>query len=352
MDMSEINKPEYTDPLDSNNSYSESDPNDTGVYNEWDRLREVMLGDVRESVLPQYQEDWGRYANLKEFMPGNAGVKWIDRDPESGQKMIEQVDNFEELLKSYGVKVHRPSSIPKSVRDGNRLLGDGMIYARDSHLVVGHHIIQTNMRMTFRIKEHYCWSPLFQKYCENNPGIRWINMPDVKPEPDGKTPAEWIADRRLFVEGGDTFILDKDILVGFSSLGSSPAGIDWLQRILADDGYRVHRVPLKDEWLHLDCCFAVIKEGLAVACMDAFKEGVPDPLKDWEFIEASPEECHVMGSNTLCLEPGKVFIGSKHERLISEIEKRGCVPISVDYDAVEWNGGGIRCTTHPLVRKN
>ncbi|MBT3258322.1 MAG: hypothetical protein HN366_17950 [Deltaproteobacteria bacterium] len=350
--MSEINKPEYTDPLDSNNSYSESDPNDTGVYNEWDRLREVMLGDVRESVLPQYQEDWGRYANLKEFMPGNAGVKWIDRDPESGQKMIEQVDNFEELLKSYGVKVHRPSSIPKSVRDGNRLLGDGMIYARDSHLVVGHHIIQTNMRMTFRIKEHYCWSPLFQKYCENNPGIRWINMPDVKPEPDGKTPAEWIADRRLFVEGGDTFILDKDILVGFSSLGSSPAGIDWLQRILADDGYRVHRVPLKDEWLHLDCCFAVIKEGLAVACMDAFKEGVPDPLKDWEFIEASPEECHVMGSNTLCLEPGKVFIGSKHERLISEIEKRGCVPISVDYDAVEWNGGGIRCTTHPLVRKN
>ena len=350
--MSEINKPEYTDPLDSNNSYSESDPNDTGVYNEWDRLREVMLGDVRESVLPQYQEDWGRYANLKEFMPGNAGVKWIDRDPESGQKMIEQVDNFEELLKSYGVKVHRPSSIPKSVRDGNRLLGDGMIYARDSHLVVGHHIIQTNMRMTFRIKEHYCWSPLFQKYCENNPGIRWINMPDVKPEPDGKTPAEWIADRRLFVEGGDTFILDKDILVGFSSLGSSPAGIDWLQRILADDGYRVHRVPLKDEWLHLDCCFAVIKEGLAVACMDAFKEGVPDPLKDWEFIEASPEECHVMGSNTLCLEPGKVFIGSKHERLISEIDKRGCVPISVDYDAVEWNGGGIRCTTHPLVRKN
>lgn len=350
--MTEINKPEYADPLDSSNSDPESNSDDTGVYNEWDRLREVMLGDVRESVLPQYQEDWGRYANLKEFMPGNAGVKWIHRDPESGRKMIEQVDNFEKILKSYGVKVHRPASIPKSIRDGNRLVGDGMIYARDAHIVVGHHIIQTNMRMTFRIKEHYCWSPLFQRYCEKNPGVRWINMPDVKPDPDGKTPAEWMEDRRLFVEGGDTFILGKDILVGFSSLGSSPAGIDWLQRILADDEYRVQTVPLKDEWLHLDCCFAVIKEGLAVACMDAFKEGVPEPLKDWEFVEASPSECHAMGSNTLCLEPGKVFIGSRHERLISEIEKRGCVPIPVDYDAVEWNGGGIRCTTHPLVRKN
>ena len=31
---------------------------------------------------------------------------------------------------------------------------------------------------------------------------------------------------------------------------------------------------------------------------------------------------------------------------------KGCVPIPVDYDAVEWNGGGIRCSTHPLVRLN
>jgi len=350
--MPEINETAYAGQSHADGSRSESHLNLTGVYNEWDRLREVMLGDVRESVLPEYQEDWGRYGNLKDFMPGNAGVKWIDRDPESGREMIEQVDNFEQLLKSYGVKVHRPCSIPKSVREGSRLLGDGMVYARDSHLVLGLHIIQTNMRMTYRMKEHHGWIPLFQEHSEKNPEIHWINMPDVKPEPDGKTPAEWIADRRLFVEGGDTFILDKDILVGFSSLGSSPTGIAWLQRILADDGYRVHMVPIKDEWLHLDCCFAVIKEGLAIAYMDAFKEGVPSPLKDWEFIAASADECHAMGCNTLCLEPGKVFIGSKHERLINEVEKKGCVPIPVDYDAVEWNGGGIRCTTHPLVRKN
>ncbi|MAE07610.1 MAG: hypothetical protein CL661_02485 [Bacteroidetes bacterium] len=330
----------------------EGNSNYSGVYNEWDRLREVMLGDVHESILPHYQEDWGRYANLKEFIPGNAGIKWIDRDPESGHKMIEQMDNFEKLLKSYDVNVHRPCSIPKSIRDGNSLIGDAMLYARDPHLVLGQNIIQTNMRMTFRIKEHYGWIPLFQKYCEKNPGIRWINMPDVKPEPEGKTPAEWIEDRRLFVEGGDTFVLGNDILVGFSSLGSSPAGIKWLQSILADYGYKVHTVPLKDTWLHLDCCFAVIKEGLAVACMDGFKEGIPRILKDWEFIEASPEECHAMGSNTLCLEPGKVFMGSQYKRLINEIEKKGCEPIPVDYDAVEWNGGGIRCTTHPLVRKN
>lgn len=74
--------------------------------------------------------------------------------------------------------------------------------------------------------------------------------------------------------------------------------------------------------------------------MDGFKDGLPAPLMDWEFTEASAEECHAMGSNTLCLEPGKVFIGAQHERLINEIEKKGCVPIPVNYDAVEWYGGG------------
>jgi N-dimethylarginine dimethylaminohydrolase len=326
--------------------------NIVGVHNEWNRLREVMLGDIRGNIMPKFQEDWGRYANLSEFIPGNEGVKWIDRDPENGQKMIEQIDGFEKILKSHGIKVHRPRAIPDCIRQNITMLGDAMQYARDPHLVLGRNIIQTNMRMTFRIKEHYGWTPLFQRHTERNSGIRWVGVPDVEPTPEGTTPEQWAQDTRLFVEGGDTFILGKDILVGFSSLASSPSGIDWLRRYLADDGFRVHMVPIKEDWLHLDCFFAVIKEGLAMAYMDGFKDGLPAPLRDWEFIEASAEECHAMGSNTLCLEPGKVFIGAQHERLINEIEKKGCVPIPVNYDAVEWYGGGVRCSTHPLVRDN
>ncbi len=197
--------------------------NIVGVHNEWNRLREVMLGDIRGNIMPQFQEDWGRYANLSEFIPGNEGMKWIDRDPENGQKMIEQIDGFEKILKSHGIKVHRPRPIPDCVRQNITTLGDAMQYARDPHLVLGRNIIQTNMRMTFRIKEHYGWTPLFRRHTEQNSGIRWVGMPDVEPTPEGTTPEQWAQDARLFVEGGDTFILGKDILVGFSSLGSSPS---------------------------------------------------------------------------------------------------------------------------------
>lgn len=321
-----------------------------GVYNEWGRLKEVLLGDVRDAVLPKFQEDWGRYANLRGYILGNEGVRWVERDPENGPKMIEQMEGFEKQLLSHGVKVHRAAPIPDDVRALDGLIGDGMLYARDPHLVIGRNIIQTNLRMTFRRKEHYAWTPLFERHCEQHPEIRWVNMPDTRPTPDGKTPAEWRNDPRLFVEGGDTFVLGKDVLVGFSSLASSPAGVSWLGRFLAEDEYNVHLVPIHDDWLHLDCFFAVVREGLAVAYMDGFKEGVPKPLKDWEFIEATAEEGHAMGTNTLCLEPGKVFIGAQHERLIAEIDKKGDVPIPVKYDDVEWNGGGIRCSTHPLVR--
>jgi len=319
-----------------------------GVYNEWDRLKTVMLGDVKDCVFPKFQEDWGRYSNLKEFI--NEGKLWIDRDPGSGKKMIEQMNKFEEILKNCGVTVYRPDKIPEYVRE-NSLKGDGLLYARDSHLVIGTNIIQTNMRMIYRNKEHLGWKNLFKKLSEENKNVRWLSMPDMELLPEGNTPEEWINDSRLFVEGGDTFIIGKNILVGLSSLASSLSGINWLQQILSDYGYKVHPVPLNDDWLHLDCMCAVIKEGLGVAYLDGFKNGVPEIFKDWDFIEATAEECHVMGCNTLCLEPGVVFIGAQHKRLIKEIEKKGCTPIPIEYDAVEFHGGGIRCTTHPVYRE-
>jgi hypothetical protein len=74
-------------------------------------------------------------------------------------------------------------------------------------------------------------------------------MPDTTPILSGETEDDFLNDPRPFVEGGDTFVLGKDILVGFSSLASSPACAAWLLRYLEPEGYRVHLVPLTPEWL-------------------------------------------------------------------------------------------------------
>jgi glycine amidinotransferase len=59
----------------------------------------------------------------------------------------------------------------------------------------------------------------------------------------------------------------------------------------------------------------------------------------------------LVGCNTLCLEPGAVLIGAEHKRLIREIEKRGVRVVAVPFDKPSELGGGIRCSTHPLLRE-
>ena len=122
-------------------------------------------------------------------------------------------------------------------------------------------------------------------------------------------------------KGGDAFILGKDILVGFSSLASSSDGASWLQLYLRPEGYRIHFVPLTSEWLHLDCAFSVLREGLCMCFMGSLNEGrLPGVLAGWEVIEATADEAHALGCNTICLDPNTIIIGAEHKRLIREIE--------------------------------
>jgi N-dimethylarginine dimethylaminohydrolase len=85
--------------------------------------------------------------------------------------------------------------------------------------------------------------------------------------------------------------------------------------------------------------------------MPGLKDGrLPPPIKDWEVIEATAEEAHTLGCNTVCLEPGVVLIGAEHRRLVTEIERRGASAVPVPFDKPSEIGGGIRCSTHPLLR--
>ncbi|MFC0454034.1 arginine deiminase-related protein [Rhodococcus jostii] len=145
--------------------------------------------------------------------------------------------------------------------------------------------------------------------------------------------------------------MGHDVLVGNSGLASDRAGIDWLQRYLGPEGYRIHEVPLTSKWLHLDCIFAVVRRGLCICNTSGLKHGLPSILNDWEVIAATPEEAHALGCNTMCLEENVVLMAQEHIRLIAELEKRQATVVTgfrTDI-ASQW-GGGIRCASHPLLR--
>lgn len=234
--------------------------------------------------------------------------------PELANGIAEQNEALVRALQDHGETVYRPRPLTDSEIELSPV-GVSNQYARDPQIVAGKHVVETNLRMMFRCKEHLGHEELLRTRLAEDPEARHVRMPDTTPILSGTTEEGFLNDSRPFLEGGDTFVIGKDILVGFSSLGSSPAGATWLQRYLQPEGHRVHLVPLTAEWLHLDCMFAVIREGLCMCFLPGLKDGkLPEPIKDWEIIEATAEEAHALGCNTICLEPGVVVIGAEHKR--------------------------------------
>jgi len=321
-----------------------------GVYNEWGRLREVIVGNNIHDTFPRWSPDWGRYHGYKELLAGREGVRVETAFPEQIKGARKQTDALARLLEDNGVIVHRPRPLTDE-EISSTPVGAIAQFARDPVVVIGKHVIETNLRMIFRAKEHLGFANLFQNRLSKQEEVRHVRMPDVSPVLMGITEADFLFDPRPFIEGGDTFVLGKDILVGFSSLASSPAGGSWLQHYLRPEGYRVHIVPLTSKWLHLDCVFSVLREGLCMCFMGSLKERkLPAVLAEWDVIEATADEAHALGCNTICLDPNTIIIGAEHKRLIREIEKRGLNVLPTPFDMPSALGGAIRCSTQPLAR--
>ncbi len=242
-----------------------------GVFNEWGKLREVLVGDSARCVFPRWSPDWGRYHGFKTMLHGLEGVSLQQAMPERAKGMREQTEALASVLEDHGVVVHRPRPLT-DIEIAASPVGLINQFVRDAQIVIGKHVIETNLRMMFRCKEHLAYEQFFRTRLIEDPDARHVRMPDTTPILTGETEDDFLNDPRPFVEGGDTFVLGKDILVGFSSLASSPAGAAWLQRHLEPEGYRVHLVPLMPEWLHLDCMFAVIQDG-AVHVLHARTQG-------------------------------------------------------------------------------
>ena len=53
-----------------------------GVFNEWGKLREVLVGDSSHCVFPRWSPDWGRYHGFKTMLKGLEGVSLQQAMPE------------------------------------------------------------------------------------------------------------------------------------------------------------------------------------------------------------------------------------------------------------------------------
>jgi N-dimethylarginine dimethylaminohydrolase len=323
-----------------------------GVSNEWGKLREVIVGVLPEDAIvatpTHLSYEYLSKATL-ELVQKHQGKRLKDVFPEALEGSIRQLDGLAKAYAKAGVKVQRPRFLTREEEQylAHLAVGGSPVYVRDPILVVGNQVIELAVKTPYRRCEIFAVRDLLQRRVAEDPQARYVSMPQplpVKPTPSSDGPGP-------FLEGGDIFVMGKDLLVGNSGLASDRGGIDWLQRYLGPDGYKVHEVPLHKNWLHLDCIFAVVRRGLCICDLSGLKSGMPALVKDWQVIEATPEEAHALGCNTMCLEENTVLIAEEHTRLIKELEKlKANVVSGFRMDILAQWGGGVRCASHPLLR--
>jgi glycine amidinotransferase len=226
----------------------------------------------------------------------------------------------------------------------NFKVGTQQIFTRDPILVIGNNVVETSMREPERRKERFgIRHAIEDRIIDDN--INWVSMPQAIPaREDGYGPGP-------FLEGGDVLLVGRDIYVGYSGHASNLAGIHWLQRFLGR-GYHVHPVQLKRGFLHLDVVLSLPRPGLAIVCRDAFINGLPDFLIDWDLIEVSAEATTRLACNGLVLDQETYLCASEHDEVAEALTRHGQEVHTLLYDVVSLWGGSFRCSHHPLIRES
>jgi hypothetical protein len=79
-----------------------------GVYNEWGKLKEVLVGDNACDTAPRWSLDRGRYHGCEKWLKGLEGVPLRQAFPERARGANEQTEALAKVLQDHGVIVHCP----------------------------------------------------------------------------------------------------------------------------------------------------------------------------------------------------------------------------------------------------
>ena len=330
------------------------------VDSEYGTLREVILGRGVMRYPDAERAAW--VAEGVKVLPPDEARQVIERSGRHSRDLpkhdlIEQEnDQLIQILDRFGVTVHRPDEITDEQVIGNfgaEWLPNGYIqtFARDSIFVVGSNVIELQPGAPNRRADNLGLRRLLSERLRGS-GALWFQMPFVDVTLGGPS-----KESREVLEGGDLMILGTTVLAGRSlnpAVGSSALGIAWLRSMLGPQGYTVEEVPLGAEYLHLDVALSIPRPGLAVACPDAFVDGLPRALEGWDIIEASADEARHLSVNGLPVDPENFVMGVSEKadgRAIREaLESRGVTVHPVAFGNHMEDGGALRCATHPLVR--
>ena len=153
-------------------------------------------------------------------------------------------------------------------------------------------------------------------------------------------------------EGGDFMFMNEHwVAVGMADR-TNEAGLGEIKKILEPLGYEVTGVPLKKEYLHLDMCFNLVDDHLAVS----YRQGLPEEFRELlakrniEIIDVPEEAIYLHGCNLQELGEHRVLSLKQNECVNEKLAAKGMEVIELDITEILKAGGGPHCMTFPLLR--
>ena len=300
------------------------------INNETGRLKSVVLGQpVSMGADPTLEESY----DAKSYHTIQQGVYPKEED------IINEMTEFEKILKKYDVEVIRPDII----KDYNQ------VFARDVAFVIEDKMILSNL-IPDRADEQEAYSKIFEQ-------VEWrkiINLPDT-----------------AHIEGGDVIVWNDFLFIGtcfsedyrnFKTARTNEYAIETLKeyfpkkRIIDLELKKNDTVPYEGI-LHLDCTFNPVGKDKCIIYKDGFVDEsdyrlILDIFGEENCFHVTKEEMFDMNPNIFSISPEVVVSDAAFTRMNRHLQDVWNIKVEeIPYREISKMGGLLRCSTMPLVRE-
>ena len=300
------------------------------INNETGRLKSVVLGQpLSMGADPTLEESY----DAKSYHTIQQGVYPKEED------IINEMTEFEKVLKKYDVEVIRPDII----KDYNQ------VFARDVAFVIEDKMILSNL-IPDRADEQEAYSKIFEQ-------VEWrkiINLPDT-----------------AHIEGGDVIVWNDFLFIGtcfsedyrnFKTARTNEYAIETLKeyfpkkRIIDLELKKNDTVPYEGI-LHLDCTFNPVGKDKCIIYKDGFVDEsdyrlILDIFGEENCFHVTKEEMFEMNPNIFSISPEVVVSDAAFTRMNRHLQDVWNIKVEeIPYREISKMGGLLRCSTMQLVRE-
>ena len=299
------------------------------VNNETSKLLAVVLGTAKSN---------GNAPSLEECYDPKSRENILANTYPLEEDMIIELNQFEEVLVKYNVKVYRPEVI----NDYNQ------IFSRDIGFVIDDFFIVSNI-LPERSKE----ISAIDKLIDLIPKNKIIELPDD-----------------CHIEGGDVILHNDYVFIGtynrddyasFKTARTNYEAINFLKerfpekKIISFDLIKSDIDPTKNA-LHLDCCLQPVGNDKLVTCPEAFiirdqYEWLINYFGKENILEISLNEMSEMHCNFFSINHNVVVSEKSFTKLNNWLRGFDIIVEEINYKEISKQGGLLRCSTLPLIRE-